>query len=479
MTSTHPAGPAHPRVGVGAGGLRCLMQLLLLALLHAQTLVAAQHPLGPPEEISIALAGEKHRLAAKELRRVVYAATGRLPAIGGLELLREGEGEGEGEGPASEPGTVLVLGRLDQLGGELRGALGPIAADPEAHLVWSAATTPRHLIVLGGSTDGAVLHAAYTAAERLFGARFLLSGDVIPRLPRGHRLAVARHALSPRFASRGLQPFHDFAVGPDWWSLDDFKMVLAQQRRMKQNFIGFHSYPFAGGSSMARVSASGDPLAGKAEPLAWVGRASDLNADGSVKASGAYPAFWRTTGDDGWGLAPRNTSSYVAGASLLFPRDCYGSPAQEGVCVPESPDEAAAVINAAATLFGSALDFARSLGITSAIGTQVPLQKPPGLTSEEAWEGMFTRIDKLIKPDIYWHWTSEACRIVMLSRFTALSVSLTHHSCRRAARHPRRPREFLDDAADHRRHQCLGISAAQDQCIVRSGHVRLGGRPER
>lgn len=114
-----------------------------------------------------------------------------------------------------------------------------------------SSSSQQHVIVLSGNSDGAVLHAVYTAAERLLGVRFLLSGDVIPKLPAGHRLPRARHSLSPRFATSGLQPFHDFAVGPDWWSLDDFKMVMGQQRRMQMNFIGFHSYPWAPANATA------------------------------------------------------------------------------------------------------------------------------------------------------------------------------------------------------------------------------------
>eukprot|EP01051_Picozoa_sp_SAG22_P001279 SAG22_NODE_48_length_24654_cov_4.406394_27_plen_437_part_00 len=397
------------------------------------------------EGFTIAVAyARAHGLAAKELRRLLYAATGALPPIlAGVELqlqvleqILEQPGR---EGPGAGNQTVFVLGRTDELSGvpHLRESVAAAAVGPdaEAHIVWSveragtqsdsASATGPHVIVLGGNSDGAVLHAVYSAAERLLGVRFLLSGDIIPRLPAGHPgLPTARHSLTPRFGVRGLQPFHDFAVGPDFWSLDDFKMVMGQQRKMKLTFIGFHSYPAAVTAAAAgagaapqqytarpasSVSAAGDPLAGQAEPLAWVGKASDLNPNGTVKPSGAYPAFWRTTGDDGWGLTARNTSSYVAGAGRLFPRDCYGSPAQEHVCVPQTPEGQAGVIDAAAALFGAALRFGHALGIKSAIGTQVPLAKPAGLSSQAAFEGMYTRIEARIKPTYYWHWTSERC----------------------------------------------------------------------
>ena len=66
--------------------------------------------------------------------------------------------------------------------------------------------------------------------------------------------------------------------------------------------------------------------------------------------------------------------------------------------MPESAEAQAEIIDAAARLFGNALAFGRSVGVKSAIGTQVPLAKPVGLSSEEAFRGLFTRVEKLIKP---------------------------------------------------------------------------------
>lgn len=323
------------------------MSLIFAWLTVIAAVVVVETAVAQQETFCIVLSGEQHSLAGRELRRVLYSATGKVPSIGGHELLR------------NSLDTAFVLGRLDELRPSLRAATHgmELGESPEAHVVWSTdetqggSTRQQHVILLSGNTDGAVLHAVYTAAEKLFGVHFLLSGDVIPKLPADSRVPRARHSLSPRFTTRGLQPFHDFAVGPDWWSLDDFKMILTQQRRMKMNFIGFHSYPWGPSLDTRAASASkrvqqtrvdaqdaGDPLSGKAEPLAWVGSASDLNRDGTVRPSGAYPAFWRTTGDDGWGLAARNTSSYVAGAAQLFPRECYGSPIQQDICVPKSPE---------------------------------------------------------------------------------------------------------------------------------------------
>lgn len=53
------------------------------------------------------------------------------------------------------------------------------------------------------------------------------------------------HAAQPVFSVRGLQPFHDFAEGPDWWNEQDYKSIIHQIAKMQMNFIGLHTYPFS------------------------------------------------------------------------------------------------------------------------------------------------------------------------------------------------------------------------------------------
>ena len=54
------------------------------------------------------------------------------------------------------------------------------------------------------------------------------------------------HSINtPTFDKRGLQPFHDFASGPDWWSEDDYKSILSQMAKAKMNFLGLHTYASA------------------------------------------------------------------------------------------------------------------------------------------------------------------------------------------------------------------------------------------
>lgn len=52
-----------------------------------------------------------------------------------------------------------------------------------------------------------------------------------------------------------LQPFHDFPMGPDWWSGSFFAAIATQMAKMRFNMWGFHTYP----------------VGGPTEPFVWVG----------------------------------------------------------------------------------------------------------------------------------------------------------------------------------------------------------------
>ena len=88
------------------------------------------------------------------------------------------------------------------------------SASPDAHMVQTVRlTADYHVIVVSGATPKAVLYAAYTFAEQL-GTRFMLHGDVLPAVNATFRLPTNLSlSLTPAFALRGLQPFHDFTAG--------------------------------------------------------------------------------------------------------------------------------------------------------------------------------------------------------------------------------------------------------------------------
>ena len=45
----------------------------------------------------------------------------------------------------------------------------------------------------------------------------------------------------PLFALRGIQPFHDFPEGPDWWNRDQYLAMIGQLPKLRMNFFGLHT----------------------------------------------------------------------------------------------------------------------------------------------------------------------------------------------------------------------------------------------
>ena len=100
------------------------------------------------------------------------------------------------------------------------------------------------LLVVGGDPVG-TLYGAYRLAEHL-GVRFYLHGDVVPDGKMTLTLPTLDERGEPLFQTRGIQPFHDFPEGPDWWSTDDYKAIIAQLPKLRMNFFGLHTYPQGG-----------------------------------------------------------------------------------------------------------------------------------------------------------------------------------------------------------------------------------------
>ncbi len=100
------------------------------------------------------------------------------------------------------------------------------------------------MLVTGGDSIG-TLYAAYRFAEHL-GARFYMHGDTIPDKRIALKVPKLDEKGKPLFNLRGIQPFHDFPEGPDWWNTDDYKAVIAQLPKMRMNFFGLHTYPQGG-----------------------------------------------------------------------------------------------------------------------------------------------------------------------------------------------------------------------------------------
>jgi hypothetical protein len=328
----------------------------------------------------------KTTLAARETRRYIYQRTGELPPI---------------------------VDRLPDRGDAIVFALDATLGDQQYRMKTTKDNDRAVLRITGGS-DVALLYGAYDLAEKL-GVRFYMHGDVIP----DERIAMALPELdetrAPLFATRGIQPFHDFPEGPDWWNLDDYKAILGQLPKMRMNFFGLHTYPEGGVGP---------------EPVVWIGLPEDVGPDGRAKA--AYPSRHFATcnqptfGQDvaAWGYAPTKTGDYAFGAATIFDRDDYGADYMRGVrCFAEMTlDETNALFDRMGDFLGEAFTFARRLGIKTCVGTETPMIIPTAVQERlkklgkdpkdpavvrELYEGSFRWIAKNYPVDYYWLWTPE------------------------------------------------------------------------
>ena len=248
--------------------------------------------------------------------------------------------------------------------------------------------------IIGGS-DTAVLYGTYHFVEKT-GIQFQLDEDIIPDEQEPFVLPELDEIHQPIFKVRGIQPFHDFAQGPDWWSTDDYLRYITGLARMRMNFIGFHNYP---------------PGRNGMEPLIWIGKENDFDPEsGKVKRS--YQTYWANTGIYSWHHAIMNTSDFAAGVSCLFDKDEYGSPVFDGIPKQEqTPKQSNEVFRRVGIMLEKAFSHARRLGVKSCVGTQSPINSPnedlKELSKKDIFRGIFSRIKATHPLDYYWIWTPE------------------------------------------------------------------------
>lgn len=285
-----------------------------------------------PAEVSF---GES--FAAKEIRRYIYLRSGKwLPLV---------------EDAAASRNAIVVATSERAIAGNRGTGLGR-----QDYLLRSEGST---VYVIGGS-DTATLYGAYRFAEHL-GIRFYMDGDVVPdeRVP--FSIPQLDERRSPLFELRGIQPFHDFPEGPDWWSTDDYLAVIGQLPKMGMNFFGLHTYP------------ENRPAA---EPTVWIGTPEAANEDGSVETG--YPVLYYTTGlESGWGFQAKKTSDYHFGAGMLYDRDYFGSEVMRGLEPrAESEEQAIELFRRVGAMFSRAFSWAHDLGVRTCVGTETPLVVP-------------------------------------------------------------------------------------------------------
>lgn len=336
-------------------------------------------------------------LAAREVRRYLYLCTGTLlpiqaaesslPAKGGIVVARK------------DRSLVATLLR------DPRSSQSAAGLEPGAHWLKTVELRGARWVSLIGGDDPGTLYAAYRFAEHL-GVRFYLHGDAVPDHPAPFRLPMLDETANPLFALRGIQPFHDFPEGPDWWNTDDYLAVLGQLPKLRMNFFGLHTYP------------EDRP---NAEPTVWIGPPSGLDERDHVKSS--YPSSYQNTLRGNWGYETRATSNFLHGASQLFEHDAFGADVMIGHCPqPSEPAAANEVFSKTASMLQTAFQEARALGIKTCVGTETPLIVPKLVQERlraagrdpsdravvrDLYEGMFRRVQSAYAPDYYWFWTPE------------------------------------------------------------------------
>jgi hypothetical protein len=357
-----------------------------------------------PDVVVAADAGWHERAAAAEIRRYIYLRTGVLPAL--REVRSPARIPDKAVAVAAKGGS-LVRG-LDNAGAVARiAALGP----EDYWLKTLARGSGRFVLVAGGGGAG-VLYGAYQLAEKL-GVRFGLEGDIVPDgtvpMPRLDLDETGR----PLFAVRGIQPFHDFPEGPDWWTLENYKAVIGQLPKLRLNFFGLHTYPENPNKEHGATP--------NAEPTVWIGREGDFRPDGTVTAT--YPASYQNTARGNWGYESKKTGDFHFGASQLFERDDFGNDVMDGFSPdPATPEASNQVFDRAAAVFRNAFGLARRLGVQTCVGTETALTVPDlvkkrlsdsGLDPKDPavvkglYRAMFRRIAAAYPVDYYWLWTNE------------------------------------------------------------------------
>ena len=339
--------------------------LAAAGFVHAAPAVIVPQPADAPPSLVT--------FAAREVQRYVHVRTGVLLPVTPADPARE---------------SAIVL-----------------AVDPDlGRQTYRLRTRDDDLFITGGS-EVAVLYGAYAFAEKL-GVRFEVQGDVIPDGRIELNLPALDETRTPLFEHRGIQPFHDFTEGPDWWSLDDYRTIIGQLPKLRMNWIGFHCYPEGGVGP---------------EALVWIGLPEDVNPDGTVRW--AYPSRWASTSGGTFGYGPAKTSEFAAGAGLLFPGDDFGSPVTVGHRpIPTTLTGSIEVFNRAGRFLRAAFGLAQRLGVHTVVGTETPLKIPSALqerlrekgldpaapdTVRKLYEGMFLRIKRAHPLGTYWLWTPE------------------------------------------------------------------------
>jgi hypothetical protein len=340
-------------------------------------------------------ASNLEKYAAKEVRRYIYLRTGLLSII----LFND---------DISRMNDNLII--ITKPGSKLFNSVSKNVkiyndlTEQEYFLLSYNQKNKRHLLITGGNEIG-MLYGAYRFLESM-GIRFYLHGDVVPEKKIDFKLPEINERRRPLFSKRGILPFHDFAEGPDFWNLEEYKSIFTQMAKLKMNFIGLHNYmdvPYT------------------AEPAVWVGQAKDVLDNGDVKYS--FPASYQNTLRENYIYAPKKTSDFLYGASQLFEDDVYSTEIMKGSCPkPNTPEKCNELFNRTGKFYKEALSFAKKFDIKTCLGTDLPLYIVDSVRERSIngnkniskreiakimYDGVFKRIKKSFPLDYYWLWLPE------------------------------------------------------------------------
>jgi len=354
-------------------------------------------PTYPPSIVLPPDASVQETLAAREIRRYVYLRTGQLLPMVETDIASETSG--------------VIIGRKDRFVVRVSAGNADIESQtanlkPQEYLIRTIDRHGQRSVLIAGGDEIGTLYGAYRLAEHL-GVGFFLHGDTIPDEQIPLEWPEVNEVGKPLFELRGIQPFHDFPEGPDWWDVDDYKAILSQLPKMRMNFFGLHTYPEGGVGP---------------EPTVWIGLPEDVHDDGRVKFS--YPARHFTTYNGTWGYKSKNTSLFPFGSAALYDRQDYGAFAMRGM-TPWPPYDRASneLFNRLGYVLREAFTHARSIGIRTCVGTETPLVIPTPVKNRllaagqdpadeavvrELYEGIFQRIARAYPLDYYWFWTPES-----------------------------------------------------------------------
>lgn len=341
-------------------------------------------------------ASDIENIAALEIRRYMYLRMGKTVPIPTEDMPKTGD--------------IIVIAQKDhsivkEVCDEATKAAVAVL-EPEQYIAKTitGADGRKTLLIAGGESVGA-LYGTYRVCEKI-GIRFYLHGDVIPEQKIPLAIPEVNETGKPLFNIRGINPFHDFPEGPDWWNQDDYKSYISQLSKMRMNFIGLHCYPEGAGP----------------EPLVWIGPKEYLDKKNNPAFS--FSSHWANTKrDGGWGYAAMKTSDFSGGADLLFAGDDYGPDIMVGMMPrPETQEASNQLFEKSGKMLKQAFGYAKKVGVKTCIGTETPLHIPKemreklkadgkDIASQEVmrdiYGGMFARINKIYPVDYYWLWTPE------------------------------------------------------------------------